>query len=206
MLIYLDTGNLDEITSIMPMLNISGITTNPKLADNELANKISSQFKLPTSIQVDISNYSNAIVLAKQLHAANKLNVIKVPITNPDLGKAIIDLGIPVNFTLCFSFAQVVLASNLGATMASVFVGRALSHNITNIGEVLRSSAKYLETSGSKTKLLAASIRNQAQFELAASSGAHIATLPPKLIREIFDLDNQLSRAGLEQFQSCFTP
>lgn len=201
MLVFLDSGSLESAKLAATEFRISGITTNPKLAKQDDALQIATETQLPTSIQIDTSDHAASLLLARELRRKCPTVVIKVPISHLGLGKQLIDQAIPVNFTLCFSFAQLVIAESVMADYVSIFVGRMIDNGI-DAGSVIAKSREYLDRAGSKTKIIAASIRNSDQFELAASSGAHISTVPYHVLRTL--PSHHMTDAGLSDFAQHF--
>ena len=89
--IFLDSGSIAEIEMTMNWLNISGITTNPKISTPENALQIAKKFKLPTSIQIDCTDSEQAIKMAEELDS--EWSIIKVPVSSLEVGKKIINKG-----------------------------------------------------------------------------------------------------------------
>lgn len=195
MKLFLDSGNIREIQEVVELLNIDGITTNPKLSTTENAIRIATTVKLITSIQIEYRNHEEAVREAKRVQTP--WSIIKIPVSDLKLGKRLINTGFKVNFTLCFDLHQLICASNLGADYVSVFVGRLLDNGV-DVNDFLKRSVEYLERSRSRTKLIAASIRTSEHLEMVASLGCHIATIPPRLI---LDYKNSMTEAGLKDFE-----
>ena len=195
MKLFLDSGNIDQIQSVMKILDIKGITTNPKLSTTQDALQLAYTFKIPTSIQIDYLDKQSAITEAKKVETP--WSIIKIPISDLEIGKKLIESGMKVNFTLCFDLYQVICASNLGAEYVSIFVGRLIDAEKDARG-LLIESVKYLANTNSKTKIIAASIRSIRQLEMIASTGCHIATVPTSLL---LGYKNPFTEAGLEDFE-----
>lgn len=201
MLFFADSANLESIKNLMKYYNISGVTTNPKIASEAQIDAILEEFQLPTSLQIDVRNPEAAIHFATKKHLQNSLYNIKVPISHPIIGKILIERGMGVNFTLCFRMTQVITGVNLGAKYVSIFVGRMLD-NFEDAYELIRASRKYIDSMESKTQIIAASIRNADHIELACKAGAHIVTASPDTF--INALEHDLTRNGLRDFEHCF--
>lgn len=194
MKIFLDSADPIEIEMVMKKLNITGITTNPKLSTTENAFKIAKRFQIPTSIQIEYSSVSDAINKAKLVNS--RWSVIKLAVSDLEIARDLIQIGFKVNLTLCFSLYQVICAANLRADYVSIFVGRLEDQGI-NAGELIKKSAEYISKTNSRTKIIAASIRNIEQFEVSASMGANIATVSPKLLLEY---RNKATEKGIIDF------
>ena len=200
MFLFADCGRLEPIRNLMKSYHITGITTNPKIAGNEV-DQVVEEFKLPTSIQIDVTDQEEALHSATKKHMSNQLYNIKVPISHLQLGKLLIERKIPVNFTLCFNLAQVIGAVNVGATYVSIFVGRLLD-NFKDPYEIIRAARKYIESCSSETQIIAASIRNIEHLEIAAKSGAHIVTASPEVW--LSAMEHEQTRSGLKEFAQYF--
>lgn len=127
---------------------------------------------------------------------------VKVPLTPDGLKvcKVLSDQGTIVNVTLCFSAAQAILAAKAGAAFISPFVGRLDDigqdglHLISDIVEI------YKQYPNIKTEVLVASVRHPVHLVEAAKMGAHVATIPPKVIRQLYQ--HPLTDKGLAAFVS----
>jgi transaldolase len=103
-----------------------------------------------------------------------------------------------VNVTLCFSSAQAILAAKAGASFISPFVGRlddVGQSGMALIGEIVEIYRNYPQF---KTEVLVASIRNPMHVVEAARMGAHVGTLPPAVLRQMFA--HPLTEKGLATF------
>jgi len=105
--------------------------------------------------------------------------------------------GVRVNVTLCFSPGQALLAAKAGAYIISPFVGRL--DDIGQLGmELVRDILAIYRNYGFKTQVLAASLRSPLHVVEAALAGAHIATMPFKVLDMLFN--HPLTDKGLDQF------
>jgi transaldolase len=102
-----------------------------------------------------------------------------------------------VNVTLCFSAGQALLAAKAGAYFISPFVGRLDDIGWTGM-ELIRSITTIYKNYGYKTQVLAASLRSPTHVIDAATAGAHIATMPFKVLDMLFN--HPLTDKGLDQF------
>ncbi len=103
-----------------------------------------------------------------------------------------------VNVTLCFSAAQALLAAKAGATFISPFVGRLDDIGMNGmelISDIVQIYANYPSI---KTEVLVASIRNPIHLIEAAKIGADVATIPPSVIRQLYN--HPLTEKGLAAF------
>jgi transaldolase len=203
---FIDTADLNEIKSLSAAGFVDGVTTNPSLVAQsgknflDLVRDITKTIPGPVSAEVTAGDFDTIMLEAKKLSAIAKNVVIKLPLTEDGLKacRALTDKNIKTNVTLCFSAAQALLAAKAGATYISPFVGR-----LDDIGEdgmqLVRDIVEiYRNYPELKTKVLAASIRNADHVKKAALAGAHVATIPPKIVREM--IKHSLTDKGLEKF------
>ena len=202
---FVDTANIKEIEDLVPTGFIDGVTTNPSLIAKqgvdmaETIKAICSLISGPVSAEVTATKLPEMIDEGKYLASLAKNVAVKVPLTVNGL-KACIALreqGTMVNVTLCFSAAQALLAAKAGATFISPFVGR-----LDDIGEkgmdLIEDIVVMYENYGFNTEVLVASVRTKQHVIDAAVIGAHVATLPPKVIYELYD--HPLTDKGLKAF------
>lgn len=205
MRIFVDSADLGEIEDVAAMGVVDGVTTNPSLVAktgrplDELLQKICEVVDGPISAEVIATDHEGIVREGRALASLHANIVVKVPLVAEGL-KAVRTLaseGIETNVTLCFSPTQGLLAAKAGATYVSPFVGR-----IDDVGgdgmELVRQLVRIFENYRWPTQVLAASIRHPAHVVQAALIGAHAATLPPNVIRQL--LDHPLTASGLEKF------
>ncbi|MDA8156932.1 MAG: fructose-6-phosphate aldolase [Actinomycetota bacterium] len=202
---FIDTANLDEIKSAWEMGVIDGVTTNPSLISKEnmepvaLIKEICSIVKGPISAEA-VSLEAKAIIKeAKGLAKIADNIVVKVPITEDGLRavKALSAEGIKTNVTLVFSALQGLLAAKAGATYVSPFVGRL--DDIGQVGmELISDLVTIYENYGFRSEIIVASIRNPVHVLDAARTGAHVATIPFQVIRQL--AKHPLTDIGMDKF------
>ena len=194
MRIFLDTANIEEIKQAVKLGVISGVTTNPSLIsqagvkDYEGAiKKICAIVPGPVSTEVTVEGAEAMVKQAREIAKWAENVVIKVPATTEGLEvtSALAREGIKVNFTLCFSVNQALLAAEAGAAYVSPFVGRL--DDIGQDGMLLVEDIVdvYKNYKDIKTEVIAASIRHPEHCVRAAKIGAHIATLPYKVLLQM---------------------
>ncbi|BCS81069.1 fructose-6-phosphate aldolase [Anaerocellum diazotrophicum] len=206
MKLFIDTANVNEIREAHSWGIICGVTTNPSLIAKEgrdfkeVVNEICSIVDGPISAEVISLNAEGMIEEARDLAKIHKNIVIKIPMTSEGL-KAVSVLskeGIKTNVTLIFSAAQALLAAKAGATYVSPFVGRLddIGQNgIELIKEIVQIFKNYPDI---KTEIIAASIRHPIHVIEAAKAGAHIATVPFKVLEQM--TKHALTDVGIERF------
>jgi transaldolase len=202
---FLDTANLDELKKGANWGILDGVTTNPTLIAKE-GRAIEEQIKLicdivngDISAEVVSTDAAKMIPEGKQLARIHKNVVVKCPLTRDGIKatKALSDEGIRVNVTLCFSPAQALLAAKAGAYIISPFVGR-LDDISTNGMALVRDIIQIYKNYNYKTQVLAASLRHPMHVVEAALAGAHIGTMPFKVLDMLFN--HPLTDKGLDQF------
>lgn len=205
MKLFIDTANIDEIREINEWGVISGVTTNPSLIAKEgrvfkdVINEITQIVDGPISAEVISPDADGMIKEARELAKIHRNIVIKIPITEEGL-KAVHILsgeGIKTNVTLIFSAAQALLAAKAGATYVSPFVGR-LNDIADNGMSMISVIAKIFDNYRLPTEIIAASIRGPQDVVDAAKYGAHIATVPYKVLRQM--VKHPLTDSGIERF------
>lgn len=192
MKIFLDTANLEEIKDMYQLGVVEGVTTNPSLVAKEGVDfhqrikDIADVVKGPISAEVISLDKEGMIKEARELARIAPNVVVKVPMTKDGL-KAVYVLsqeGIKTNVTLIFSANQALLAANAGATYVSPFIGRLddIGHDgMELIEDIVRVFDNYLI----KTEIIAASVRHPLHCLEAMRAGAHIATVPSKVIEQM---------------------
>jgi len=202
---FLDTANLDELNKGAGWGIVDGVTTNPTLIAKEgrpleeQVRKICDIVDGDISAEVVATEYSAMLQEGKKLAKIHKNIVVKCPLTRDGIKatSALSKEGIRVNVTLCFSPGQALLAAKAGAYFISPFVGRL--DDVGHIGmDLVRSIVRIYENYGFKTQVLAASLRSPTHVIEAAEAGAHIGTMPFKVLDMLFN--HPLTDKGLDQF------
>jgi transaldolase len=190
--IFLDTANLDEIEQILPWGIISGLTTNQKIFLAEKGCNFGDQIKQilslingPVSIEVTTNQVDGIIKEAREYATWGENVVIKVPMLGDGGGLRAVSLlekeGIKTNATILMSSNQVLLAAKAGATYASLFFRRIKDYG-DDPERVIRESRAIIDSGGFRTKVIVGSIRDPEDVNRAALSGAHIVTIPYKIL------------------------
>ncbi len=202
---FLDTANLDELKKGASWGIVDGVTTNPSLIAKE-GREISEQVRMicdivdgDISAEVVQTEAGAMIREGRELAKIHKNIVVKCPLTRDGIKAtaALSKEGYRVNVTLCFSSGQALIAAKAGAYIISPFVGR-LDDIGQNGMDLIRSIVTIYKNYGYKTQVLAASMRSPTHIIDAATAGAHIATMPLKVLDMLFN--HPLTDKGLEQF------
>jgi transaldolase len=202
---FIDTADLTEIRSLASSGLLDGVTTNPSLIGKnggvfaKVIAEICEIIPGPVSAEVAGTEYDQIMAEAKVLRKIADNVCIKVPLTMDGLRacKHLSNDGTMVNVTLCFSAAQALLAAKSGASFISPFVGR-----VDDIGwdgmQLISDIVDIYNNYDFKTEVLVASIRGPNHVIEAAKMGAHVATLPPAVLRSLFS--HPLTDKGLATF------
>jgi transaldolase len=205
MKIFIDTANLDEIRELASWGVIDGVTTNPTLVAKsgrsfkEIVKEIFDIVDGPISLEAVSTKAEDMIKESRNLAKIHKNVVVKIPMT-PEGLKAVKVLnkeGVKTNVTLVFSANQALLAAKAGATYVSPFIGR-----LDDIGQdgmqIIEEIMDIFTNYDIKTEVIVASIRHPIHVIQAARLGAHIATVPPDVIRKM--ASHSLTDTGIEKF------
>ena len=203
---FVDTADIGEIRELASSGLLDGVTTNPSLILKSGRNfldviaEIANLVKGPVSAEVTATDYETMLKEAHKLRTIADNIAIKVPLTPAGLKvcKDLSNEGTMVNVTLCFSANQALLAAKAGATFISPFIGRLddCGHNgLDLIADILTVYQNYPHI---QTEVLAASIRHPTHVLECAKMGAHVATMPAAVIRQLFA--HPLTDKGLAQF------
>jgi transaldolase len=202
---FLDTANIDEIRSAAEYGLIDGVTTNPSLVSKEgrdfkeIITEITRIVDGPISAEVVSTDANGILREAYDLAKLHKNIVIKIPMIKEGM-KALKQLsndGIKTNVTLVFSPTQALIAAKLGATYVSPFVGR-LDDISTEGMDLIQDLVQIFANYQFETQILVASCRHPLHVREAALLGAHVATLPYKVLEQL--LQHPLTDIGLERF------
>lgn len=205
MKIFVDTANVEEIKNANDLGVICGVTTNPSLIAKEgrvfeeVVTEITSIVDGPISAEVISLDADKMVEEAVELAKIHKNIVIKIPMTMEGL-KAVKRLSVKnirTNVTLIFSPSQALLAARAGASYVSPFIGR-LNDISSNGNSLIESIAEIFAMHDIKTEIIAASIRSPEDAVDAALAGAHIATIPYKVICQM--ICHPLTDSGIERF------
>ena len=202
---FLDTGNIKDIESLMPLGIIDGVTTNPSLMAKEggdprtILKQICQLVKGPVSAEVVSTDAENMIKEGREWAKLDDHIVVKIPFIREGV-KAIKTLsseGIKINTTLCFSPTQALIAAKAGASYISPFVGR-LDDIGTDGMELVQQIIEIYRAYDYKTEVLVASVRSPMHIVQAARMGADICTCPAAVIEQA--MKHPLTDIGLDKF------
>lgn len=205
MKIFIDTANVEEIREAASLGVVYGVTTNPSLVAKEkrdfteVIKEITEIVDGPVSAEVIALDWENMVKEGKELAAIHKNIVIKLPTTLDGLKacKKFSDMGIRTNLTLVFTANQALLAARAGATYVSPFVGRLDDTGVDGIA-LIREIREIFDKHNISTEIIGASVRNPLHVNEIAKAGAHIGTLPYKVILSM--INHPLTDAGIEKF------
>ena len=202
---FIDTANVEEIKQTHEMGLVDGVTTNPSLIKKagrdheETIREIASFIDGPISVETVGETASEMLKEAEEYLTWGKNIVIKI-VMNQEGMKAVKELSkknIQTNVTVTFSPMQALIAAKAGATYVSPFIGRLDDISIRGMSLIEEIRIIY-DNYGFNTKILAASIRNPIHLVEAATIGADVATVPPKILMQLFN--HPLTDSGIAQF------
>lgn len=203
---FVDTADVAEIRSLAEAGLVDGVTTNPSLIAksgrkmSEVIAEICALTPGHVSAEVTATEAAGMLEEGRLLRRIAPNVCIKVPLTEAGLVacRTLAGEGTPVNVTLCFSAAQALLAAKAGATYISPFVGRLDDISQDGMALIADIVQIYRNYPSLRTEVLVASIRHPMHLVESAKLGAHVATLPPSVIRAL--LKHPLTERGLESF------
>jgi transaldolase len=208
MKIFLDTADIDEIRTVAKWGVLDGVTTNPTLFSKttgmtyeEVLKEICTITSGPVSAEVVAEDVKGMLTEGRAFAKLAPNIVVKVPMSEEGLEamSRFAEEGIKTNCTLIFTANQGLLAAKAGASLLSPFVGRLDDINQDGM-IVVRELAEIVAIHELETEVLAASIRNPVHMTQAALAGAHIATLPFKVLQQM--VHHPLTDKGIVQFRS----
>lgn len=206
MKLFVDTGDIAEVQQAAEWGILDGVTTNPTLiakAGKGFKETVVKMCELnpggDISAEVVATDYDTMLKEALEISSWHEQIVVKVPLIEPGvkLVKTLSDRGIRTNVTLVFSVPQALMAAKAGATYISNFVGRV--DDISGDGmDAVAETVAMVDTYGYESEVLVASIRHPLHVVQAINAGAHVATMPFKIMQMLFK--HPLTDAGLERF------
>lgn len=209
---FIDTANVEEIRSAYDMGIICGCTTNPSLIAKEerdyveTLKEIASFLDGPISgeVKADTVKAEDMILEGREIASLSPNMVVKIPMTEEGLKavKVLSKEGIKTNVTLIFSATQAVLAARAGATYVSPFLGRLddiSSDGLILIQDIMDIFSVYPEI---ETEVICASVRHPVHVIECAKTGADIATVPFKVLKQM--IHHPLTDIGIEKFKEDY--
>lgn len=203
---FVDTADIDEIRDLADTGLLDGVTTNPSLIAKsgrdfaEVIKEICQLVEGPVSAEVTATEADAMIEEGRKLASIAGNIAVKVPLTWDGLKacKALAQGGVTVNVTLCFSANQALLAAKAGAGFVSPFIGRLDDIGLDGMELAREIRLVYDNYDALSTEILAASIRSPEHVRQAALAGADVATVPPKVLRDL--ARHPLTDKGLAAF------
>lgn len=203
---FIDTAEIKEIVELAETGMVDGVTTNPTLIAKsgrdffEVLKDICAVVPGPVSAEVTATDYQGMIREGEKLARVADNIAIKVPLTWDGLRacRYFTSRNTMVNVTLCFSAAQAVLAAKAGATFISPFVGRFDDIGACGMDLIEDICIIYSQYDAIETEVLVASVRSPLHVVQAAKMGAHVATLPPSVLKQL--AAHPLTDKGLAAF------
>lgn len=202
---FVDTADVGEIRRALTWGILDGVTTNPSLVAKtgrrfeDVRAEILAMVSGPVSLEVTDMSLEGMLSQGKALAQLGPQVVVKLPLTREGIAacKALTDQGIRTNVTLCFSANQALLAAKAGATYISPFVGRLDDISMDGM-RLIEDIVQIYRNYNYSTQVLVASVRNPVHILQAAKLGAHVCTVPFKVLDQLFN--HPLTDLGNEQF------
>lgn len=202
---FIDTANVAEIKEAASFGMADGVTTNPTLISKEKGDPIEILKAIceivdgPISAEVVSLDASGIVKEGRELAKIHKNIYVKIPITKEGLiaVRQLAAEGISTNVTLVFNMPQALMAAKAGANLVSFFVGRL--DDISAVGmEGVRETLSVFDLYNIDTQVVVASIRNPLHVVESALAGAHVATIPYKVLEQL--IRHPLTDIGIERF------
>ena len=205
MKIFIDSANLAEIREAQSWGVVDGVTTNPTLLAREKTEPMALVAEIcrivdgPVSLETCAMKGDEMVADARQYAKIHQNITIKIPMTTEGLKatRILSGEGIKTNVTLVFTPVQAMLAAKAGATFVSPFIGRLDDIGSTGM-DIIRDSVQIFKNYGFKTEIIVASIRHPVHVLEAARIGAHIGTVPFKVIELL--TKHPLTSSGIDKF------
>lgn len=209
---FIDTANVDEIREANDMGVICGVTTNPSLIAKEgrdfgqVIKEITEivDGAISGEVKASTTDAEGMIKEGREIAAIHPNMVVKIPMTAEGLKaiKVLSKEGIKTNCTLIFTANQALLAARAGATYVSPFLGRLDDVSTRGVDLIADIVQIFDAAADIDTQIIAASIRTTMHVTDCALAGAHIATVPFKVIKQM--LNHPLTDAGIAKFQADY--
>ncbi|QIW20110.1 fructose-6-phosphate aldolase [Bacillus thuringiensis] len=209
---FIDTANLEDIKKAYKLGVLAGVTTNPSLVAKEgikfedriaeICQAVPKVESVSAEVTPDAVTAEEMIAQAEELikiNGGDKNITIKLPMTLAGLEacRYLTEKGVKTNVTLIFTVNQALLAARAGATYVSPFLGRL--DDISEDGVLLVAKiAELFDIHQLDTQIIAASVRHPDHVTRVAMAGAHIATIPYKVIEQL--AMHPLTDQGIEKF------
>ncbi len=206
MKLFVDTGDIEEVRQAAEWGILDGVTTNPTLIAKSGKGFRETVLKIcelvpngDISAEVVATNYDDMLREALEISSWHPQIVVKVPLIEPGvrLVSTLSEKGIKTNVTLVFSVSQALLAAKAGATYISNFVGRV--DDLSDDGMVaVQDTVRMVQEFGFESEVLVASVRHPLHVVQAIQAGAHVSTMPFKIMQMLFK--HPLTDSGLKRF------
>jgi transaldolase len=206
MKLFVDTGDVEEVRQAAEWGVLDGVTTNPSLIAKSGKGFRETVLKIcelvpggAISAEVVATEYESMLKEALEIASWHPQIVVKVPMIEPGLRliRELTGRGIRTNCTLIFSVPQAMLAAKAGATYLSNFVGRV--DDISGDGmDAVADTVAMVANYGFESQVLVASIRHPLHVVQSLQTGAHVATMPFKILQML--VKHPLTDVGLQRF------
>ncbi|HZH99382.1 MAG TPA: fructose-6-phosphate aldolase [Fimbriimonadaceae bacterium] len=206
MKLFVDTGDVEEVRKAAEWGILDGVTTNPTLIAKSGKGFRETVLKIcelvpggAISAEVVATDYDEMLREALEIASWHPQIVVKVPLIEPGirLVNTLSERGIRTNVTLVFSVSQALMAAKAGATYISNFVGRV--DDMSDDGmDAVADTVAMVSNYGFDSEVLVASVRHPLHVVQSINAGAHVATMPFKIMQMLFK--HPLTESGLQRF------
>ncbi len=203
---FVDTANIDEIREADSWGIVDGVTTNPTLVARE-GREFEPTIKeicevmgdRPVSAEVISLDAEGMIAEARNLATWADNVVVKIPMIKEGMKavKVLSQESIKTNVTLVFTAGQALIAAKAGGTYCSPFLGR-IEDMATEAISVVKQMVDIYSAYGFDTQVIVSSVRRPEHVIQGACWGAHVATVPFKVLDQLFN--HPLTDRGIESF------
>jgi transaldolase len=202
---YIDSADIEEIRQANRRGWVDGVTTNPTLVSktgkrhHDLIKEICHEVKGLVSAEVVSVEAESMLKEGRELAKIADNVVVKIPMIEEGLiaVKRLTAEGIKTNVTLVFQPIQALMAAKAGATLVSPFVGR-IDDTGANGMQLISQIVQIYKNYELASQVLVASIRHPIHVVESALMGAHIGTMPFKVMQSL--THHPLTEKGLAQF------
>lgn len=192
---FLDTASSKEIEEFTRWGIADGVTTNQKIFLSEggvdfkqRILEICSLVNGPVSVETTKSTVSNLLAEAREYSSWHKNVVVKVAMYGDGRGLQVVQQlakeHIKTNMTVMMTFNQLVLAAKAGATYVSLFFNRSKEAGEDPL-KIIRDYVTLAKEHDLSARLIVGSIRTPDDVASAVAAGAHIMTVPTKILKQM---------------------
>jgi len=209
---FLDTASLKEIQEFVRWGIADGVTTNQKIFLTEggvdfkaRVLEICALVDGPVSVETTEHKVPELLKEAREYASWHKNVVVKVAMYGDGRGLEVVRQlakeQIRTNMTVMMTLNQLILAAKAGATYVSLFFNRSKEAG-ENPLQIIVDYVKVAADDNLPAKLIVGSIRTPEDVALAVAAGAHIMTVPSKILKQM--PFNKRTEETIEEFDKAW--